>query len=113
MDSRAALWIVDGLLLFSLFVVAPAIAAAIGYAARNGKPKRFDREMFWMAFVITLAASGFLMVYAVRMQADVRTWKYILQVICFEAGALLFGVAGGFLVGIFTYRPASLSQGPH
>jgi hypothetical protein len=107
MDSRAALWIVDGFLLLTLFAGAPAIAAAIGYAAWKGKPKGLDRGTFVMAFVATIAASGFLMVYAQRMQADIRTWQYLLQLACFELGALLFGVAGGCGVGIFTYRERS------
>jgi hypothetical protein len=107
MDLRAGLRIVDGLLLFTLFLVAPSIAAAIGYAAWNGKPERFNREMFVTAFFATAAASGFLMVYAQRMRADVRTWQYCWQIVCFLSGALLFGIAGGCAVGIFAYRPKS------
>jgi hypothetical protein len=109
MDSRAGLWIVDGLLLFTLFVVIPLIAAAIGYAAWKGKPKRFDREMYWMSFIASGAVGGFLMVYAQRMQTDVRTWQYLLQLACFGFGALLFGVSVDCAVGIFTYRRSSLS----
>jgi uncharacterized membrane protein len=112
MDSKAGLWIVDGLLLFTLFVVVQSIAAAIGYAAWKCKPRNFNREMYGMAFVATGTASGFLMVYAQRMQADVRTWQYLLQLACFGLGALLFGVAGGCMVGIFTYRRSSLPQEP-
>jgi hypothetical protein len=112
MDSRAGFWIVDGLLLFTLFVVVAAIAVAIGYAAWKGKPKRFDREMSWMSFIASGAVGGFLMVYAQRMQADVRTWQYLLQLACFGLGALLFGVAGGCMVGIFTIRRSLLPQRP-
>ena len=65
-----------------------------------------------MAFVATAAASGFLMVYARRMQADIRTWQYLLQIACFGLGALLFGVAGGCGVGVFTYRRSSLTKDP-
>jgi hypothetical protein len=103
MDSRAGLRIVDGLLLFTLFVAAPLIAAAIGYAAWKGRPKNFNREMYWTSFIAIGAAGGFLMVYAQRIHADVRTWQYLLQLACFGLGALLFGVAGGCGVGIFTY----------
>lgn len=112
MHSQAALWIVDGFLLFTVFLGAPAIAAAIGYAARKGKPKTFSRDTFALAFVATMMVSGFLMVYAQRMHADVRTRQYVLQLACFELGALLFGIAGGCGVGIFTYRPKSPTLDP-
>lgn len=102
----------DGLLLFTLFALSPAIAAAVGYAARKGKPKRFNRESFGVTFLTTVVAGGFLMVYAQRMQADVRTRLYLLQVFYFELGAILFGIAGGCLVGLFTYRPNSPTQDP-
>jgi uncharacterized membrane protein len=112
MDSRAGLWVEARLFLFAFFVVVPSIAALIAYAAWKGKPKNFNREMYGMAFVATVAASGFLMVYAQRMQADVRTWQYLLQIACFGLGAPLFGVAGGCGVGVFTYRRGSLTQDP-
>lgn len=104
MGSQTALRIVDGFFLLTLFVGAPTIAVAIGYAARKGRPKTFSRDTFVLAFVATLMISGFLIVYAQRMQADVRTWQYILQLACFEAGVLLLGIAGGCGVGIFTHR---------
>jgi hypothetical protein len=112
MESKTDLWLEVGLLLFTFFVVVPLIAAAIGYAAWKGKPKSFSREMYWTAFAVASAASLFLMVYAQRMHADVRTWQYLLQIACFGSGALLFGVAGGCMVGIFTYRRNPLTQNP-
>jgi hypothetical protein len=78
------------LFLFTFFVLGPAIAAGIAYAAWKGKPKNFDREMYWTAFAAAILASGFLMVFAQRMQADVRTWKYVAQIACFGIGAVLF-----------------------
>jgi hypothetical protein len=112
MESKTGLWLEAGLLLLTFFAVVPLIAAAIGYAAWKGKPKNFSREMYWTAFAAAGAASLFLMVYAQRMHADVRTWQYLLQIACFGLGALLFAVAGGCLVGIFTYRRNPLTQGP-
>jgi Na+/H+-translocating membrane pyrophosphatase len=88
------------------------MAAAIGYAARKGRPKSFNRDMFVLAFVATVMVSGSLMVYAQRMDADVRTRQCLLQVACFELGAVLFGIAGGCGVGIFTYRPKSSTLDP-
>jgi uncharacterized membrane protein len=90
--------------LLVFFVIVPAIAIAIGYAAWVGKPEKWDRSMYWTAFVASIVVSGFLMVYAQRMHADVRTWRYPLQLALFGLGALFFGVAGGCMVGIFTYR---------
>ena len=104
MGSQTALRIVDGLLLLTLFVGTPTIAATIGYAAWKGKPKTFDRDTFVLGFLSTLIVSGFLIVYAQRMHADVRTWQYLLQLACFELGVLLLGIAGGCAVGIFTHR---------
>jgi len=104
MQSGIGLWVEAALLLLTFLVVVPAIAAAIGYAAWKGKPKNFSQEMYWTAFASAIAVSGFLMVFAQRMQADVRTWQYIAQLACFGVGALLFGVAGGCFLGVFIYR---------
>jgi uncharacterized membrane protein len=111
-SQKASLWIEAGLLFFAFFVVIPSIAAVIGLAAWRGKPKNFSRDMYWTAFVVAIAASGFLMVYAQRMNADVRTWHYLAQIACFSLGVLLFGVAGGCAVGIFTYRRGVSSREP-
>ena len=93
-----------GFFMFSFFVVAPSLAAAIVYAAWKGKPKNFDRKMYWTAFAAAIGVSAFLFVFAQRMQADVRTWQYPVQVACFVLAALLSGVAGGCMIGIFAYR---------
>lgn len=97
------MWVEPVILLFAFFVLVPAIAAIIGYAAWIGKPKNWDRSMYWIAFVASTVASGFLMVYAQRMRADVKTGHYTVEMLLFGLGVLLFGVAGGCMVGIFTY----------
>jgi hypothetical protein len=56
--------IVDGLLLFALFVGAPSISAVIGYAAWKGKPTTFDRERYGLSAFTGGAAGVFLMVSA-------------------------------------------------
>jgi membrane protease YdiL (CAAX protease family) len=113
MHSDAGLWVEAGLLIFAFFVVVPSIAALIGFAAWKGKPKNFNREMYWTAFAAATVLSLFLMVIAQRMHADVRTWQYPVQVACFGLGALLFGVAGGCMIGIFTSRRGVENQEPH
>ena len=71
----------------------------------SGKPKSFDREMYWMAFVSVGALAGFIIVYTQRSGG---TWPHPVQLACLGLGALLFGVALGFGVGIFTRRRSSL-----
>ena len=105
--SKIRLWTEAGVVLFALFVMVPSIAAAIGYAAWNGKPQNYSREMFFAAFVIVGGVSGALLTYAIRMHADIRTWEYLLQVACFGIGTLLLGVAGGCMIGVFAYRRSS------
>jgi hypothetical protein len=99
-------WVGTAVFLVGFFVAVPAIAVVIGRAAWVGKPKNWDRSMYWTAFALSVAASAFLLVYSQRMQADVRTWRYSLQIALFGLGVLLFGVAGGCFVGIFTYGRA-------
>ena len=97
--------IIELILLFlAFFVFVPLIAGVIGFAAWKGKPTNWDRTMYWAAFVTSLVASGFLMVYAQRMRADVRNWQHLVQLVIFYAGVVLFGVAGGCMVGIFAHK---------
>jgi uncharacterized membrane protein YczE len=96
--------IVDGLLLFGLFVGVPSISAAIGYAAWKGKPNGFDRERYGLSAITAGVPGVALMVYAQRMRADVRTPQYFLQLACFALGVVLLGIACGCLVGVFTCR---------
>ena len=108
--SETSFRIEAALLLLGFFVIVPSVAAAIGYAAWKGKSKNFSRELYWTAFAATILASGFLMVYAQRMNVDARSWQHLVQMACFGLGVLLFGVAGGCMIGIFTYRRGSSFQ---
>ena len=112
MQSNAGIGLELEFILFSFFVMAPSIAAAIGYAAWKGKPKSFDREIYWTAFIATGAVAGVLIVYALRIQVDSGTWRHLLQFTCLGLGAILFGVSLGFGVGIFTRRGDSLAKLP-
>lgn len=104
MGSQTALRIVDGFLFLSVFAGIPTIAATIGYAAWKGGLKSFSRDTFVLGFIATLMVSAFVIVYAQRMHADVRTWQYLLQLACFELGVLLVGIAGGCGIAIFKHR---------
>jgi hypothetical protein len=112
MESNAGVWVELGFILFAFFVLAPSIAAAIGYAAWKGWPKSFDREMYWTVFVASGAVAGLVIVYALRIRPVGGAWLHLVQLTCLGLGALLFGVALGFGVGIFTRRRNSLTQGP-
>ena len=98
-----SLWLEGAVLFFAFFVVAPFIAFLIDRAAWAGKPKNWDRAMYWTAFVVSIFSSAFLMVFAQRMHVDLRSWQHAAEVALFLLGVLLFGVAGGFFVGIFFY----------
>ena len=105
--SKSRLWSEAGILIFALSLMVPSIVAAIGYAAWNGKPRNYSREMFFTSFVLVGGVSGALLAYVIQMRADIRTWEYLLQVACFGLGTILMGVAGGCMVGIFAYRRSS------
>ena len=112
MDSKTAVWIVDGLLLLIFFVGGPSIVVAIAYAARKGRPMSFDRDSYVLGFVACILASGFLVVYAQRMHADVGTLRYLAQIASGGLGLLLLGIAMGCGIGIFTCRRRSGPQEP-
>ena len=49
----------------AFFVLAPTVAAV--YRASNVKPKNFDREMYWTAFIAVGAVAAIITRYAVHM----------------------------------------------
>lgn len=100
------IWVETAVLLFAFLVIMPSIAVAVGYAAWKGKPKSFDRAMYWTTFVAAIAISALLLVGSQRMHADVRGWRYIVQLALFAVGVLFMGIAGGCMVGIFANRSA-------
>jgi hypothetical protein len=103
MSLNMGLWILDLMLLFILFVLAPVIAAVIARAAWKGKPDNFTREKYFLMVVVSAIAACVLMINAHWLQADITTPKFLIELICFILGAVLFGVAGGCLVGFFVY----------
>ena len=115
MDAETAIRvsrIIDGLLLLLFFVGIPAIAGGIGYAALKGRPKTFGSGNYALAAVGCGLFSCALIVYTQRMQADVRTWLYLWQIVCGTTGFLLFGIAIGCGIGIFACRFRPVEQKP-
>lgn len=104
MYSKLDLWIEGAMFLFVFGVMVPLIAAAVGYAAWKGKPANFSREMYFTVSVVTGGVSAFLLLQASRMRGGFLTWAHLLQLCCFGLAAVLMGVAGGCMVGTFTYR---------
>ena len=109
-DVRAVAEIVFVAVAF--FVMAPTVATVIGYRAYRGKPKSFNREMYWTAFAATGVVAVIVIRYAVRMDTrDELVWN-LLRMIALLLGALLFGVSLGFGAGIFTRKSNSQSKEP-
>ena len=113
MDTGTAIrvmHIVDGLLSLLFFVGVPVIAGGIGYAAFKGRPKSFARANYVVGSIVCGLFSGVLLIYAQRMDADVRTWLYLWQIVCGSIGLLLLGIAIGCGIGIFACRFRSLAR---
>jgi NhaP-type Na+/H+ or K+/H+ antiporter len=107
MDPTFAMRVGEVIYLSMFFLVVPLVVAGIAYAAWRGKPRSWDRSMFFTAFASAGAVSAFLITYAIKMQADVRTSQYAIQVAFFVLGLLLFAIAGGCAVGIFLTKRGS------
>jgi uncharacterized protein YybS (DUF2232 family) len=94
-----------GTLFFAYFVLALLIAVAIAYAAWKGKPKSFDREMYWTMFVAAGAVGGLSLVY---VQRHTDTLPGLVVYVGLILGALLFGVSAGFGIGALVRRRDTL-----
>lgn len=110
MDPTFAIRVGETIYLSMFFLVVPIVTAGVAYAAWRGKPRSWDRSMFFTAFASAGAVSAFLITYAIKMQADVRTWQYAMQVALFVLGLLLFAIAGGCGLGIFLTNRRSTAK---
>ena len=81
--------------LLTFFVIGPAIGVAIASGAWRGKSPRFDPERYGVLCLAAGVAALLLFGIAKWMNADVRTARYLLQVVCVLLGGLLFGVCMG------------------
>jgi hypothetical protein len=103
MSVNMGLWILELMLLFILFVLAPVISVVIARASWKGKPDNFSREKYFVLFVVCVIAACVLMINARWLQADITTPKFLIELICFILGAVTFGISGGCLIGFFVY----------
>jgi hypothetical protein len=106
---RFLLQIVSVLELLTIFVGIPAIVVVIAIAASKGKPRNFDREMYWTSFAAAGILSGVGAYFTTKIRAD-GVGEYLFSVACTMLVLALFGVSMGCIVGIFTYRPQQLQD---
>jgi multisubunit Na+/H+ antiporter MnhG subunit len=106
-NENISMAVSHGFLLLGLIIAIPWITFAIGRAAWNGKPKNFSRFNYWLVFVAAIGVFGFVFVYAQRMSADVRTPQYVVQTLLMGVAEVFFGIAGGCMVAVISYRPGS------
>lgn len=91
------------LVLLCMSIGIPLIAVAIAYAASKGKPKTFDREMYWTSFAAAGIASALMFVLAQKLMSKASA-SDLLGTACLIASLLLLGVSMGCGIGIFTWR---------
>ena len=89
------LWLTEAIELLSFLVLMPAIAIAIAYAAWRGKPQNASPKQYGTVCVASGVTASLLLVLASRMNADIRTMQYFLQLACLLSALLLFGVSMG------------------
>ena len=100
------LWLTGALQLVTFFVVGPALAIAIGYAAWREKPPNVSSGRYGMVCVVSGVTASLLFVLAKWLNADVRTPQYFLQLAFFLLSGLVFGVfmGTGFCVLLLMLR---------
>ena len=97
------LWLTGALQLLTVFVIGPAIAIAVAYAASHGKLKGFNPQRYVKLCVASAVSAVLLWVLAKWINADIRTPQYFLQLACVLLGGLLFGVAMGFFFPVLLH----------
>lgn len=89
------LWLTEAIELLTFFVLMPAIAIAIAYAAWRRSPQNFSPKRYRTVCVASGVTASLLFVLAKWMNSDVRTAQYFLQLACLLFALLLFGVSMG------------------
>jgi hypothetical protein len=89
------LWLTEAIEVLTFFVLMPAIAIAIAYAAWRGKPQNVSPRQYGTVCVASGVTASLVFVLVKWMNADVRTAQYFLQLACLLLSLLLFGVSMG------------------
>ena len=92
------LWLTGAMQLLTLFVVGPALAVAIAFAALRGK--KIDPQRYGTVCVVSGVTAFLLFGFAKWMNVDVRTAQYFVQLTCVLLSGLLFGVCVGCFVPV-------------
>lgn len=93
MNPAYYLRLTEGLELLTFCVLQPSLALAIAYRAWRERPENLSR--YKVPCLVSGATAVLLILFVRWLNADVRTFVYFLQVACFVAGFLLFGVCMG------------------
>jgi len=107
MNPQLYVPLIDGVMLATFFVIDPLIFVAIGYSAWKGWPSRLNRRKYGVLAIATFLPGTVLVLCGKWINADVRSWPYAAQVICFLLGLLLVGIGCGCGAGFITYRQKS------
>ena len=102
--------VITSIELLGMFVGIPAIVVVIAMAASKGKPKRFDREMYWTAFAASGALSAIVFYGTTKIKA-IDFGGYLLSALLFMSALALFGMSTGCGVSVFVYRRPRAANG--
>ena len=111
------LWLADTIQLLTFFVVGPALAIGIGYAAWRGKPENFSPKRYGVVCITSGVTAVLLFALVKWMNVDVRTPQYFVEVTCVLLSGLLFGVCMGcgvsVLLSMWRWHKATSLAGDH
>lgn len=100
------LWLTEGLQILAFFLFGPVLAIVIAY--RSWRKKDQALKQHGMRCVAFTALFILLFVFAKRIDADVRTPLYFLQLGCVLLSFLSFGLAQGYffsaLLGLWRWH---------
>jgi|SRR5690242_4646639 len=90
-------------LLFS--IVAPGVAVIVVYFAAKGYPKSFDREMWWMCFVVAGAAAALILIVGAKWAPPGVLGRLVMG-FCLGTSSLLAGLSMGCSISVFIFKKA-------
>jgi hypothetical protein len=89
------LWLTDAMVLLTFFVLGPAVAIVIAYAAWRRELPDVIADRYGLLCVASGVTAVLLFGFAKWIGADVRTAQYFLQLACGLLSGLLFGFCMG------------------